>query len=146
MNLPNAITIARSTVDDFTPSDQVDFIQDSLVKELDKLFTQAIDTKMWNETNESTISEVTTTVCFQAVKKTNLSSLTVGNPATSPLINLDDLRFYDRILSQAQITDLYSGNIYYNLPTTLTKYNNDPSNTTYQFEVVDEPQKIISHY
>ena len=44
---------------------------------------------------------------------------------------------------QMTVFEIYTG---YNLPTTLTKYNNDPSNTTYQFEVVDEPQKIISHY
>jgi hypothetical protein len=60
--------------------------------------------------------------------------------------NLDDLRMYNRVLSQAQITELYAGNPYYNLPTALTRYNTDPTNTQYQFEVVDEEQKLINRY
>jgi hypothetical protein len=59
---------------------------------------------------------------------------------------MDDLRFYDRVLSQAQINELYAGNPYYNFPTALTRYNTDPTNTTYQFEVIYAEQKIISHY
>ena len=45
--------------------------------------------------------------------------------------NLDDMRFYNKVLNQAEINDVYS----YNDPRTL-----------YQFEVVDAEQKIISHY
>ena len=60
--------------------------------------------------------------------------------------NLDDLRMYNRVLSQEQINDLYNGNTYYNLPTALTRYNTDPTNTQYQFEVVDEEQKLINRY
>jgi hypothetical protein len=61
--------------------------------------------------------------------------------------NIDDLRVYvGTVLSQAQITELYSGNPYYNFPTVLTRYNTDPIDTQYQFEVVDAEQKIISHY
>jgi hypothetical protein len=60
---------------------------------------------------------------------------------------IDDLRVYTGVvLSQAQITELYAGNPYYNLPTASTRYNTDPTNTTYQFEVMDDEQKIISHY
>ena len=60
--------------------------------------------------------------------------------------NLDDLRMYNRVLSQVQITEIYAGNPYYNLPTALTRYNTDPIDTQYQFEVMDAEQKIISHY
>jgi hypothetical protein len=60
---------------------------------------------------------------------------------------IDDLRIYKKVvLSQTQINDLYNGNTYYNLPTALTRYNTDPTNTTYQFEVVDEEQKLINRY
>ena len=70
--------------------------------------------------------------------KTNLTSLTVGQPSSSSLINLDDLRFYNRVLSQTQITDLYAGNVYYNLPTTNNKYSQVSNlNATYNFEIKD---------
>jgi hypothetical protein len=68
-------------------------------------------------------------------------------PATFYNGCIDDFRIYTgRVLSQAQITELYAGNPYYNLPTALTRYNTDPINTTYQFEIKDEEQKFISHY
>jgi hypothetical protein len=60
---------------------------------------------------------------------------------------IDDLRVYTgNVLSQTQINELYAGNPYYNLPTALTRYNTDPTNTQYQFEVVDEEQKLINRY
>jgi hypothetical protein len=77
--------------------------------------------------------------------------LTIGKygGASSDYFNgyMDDLRVFTGIvLSQAQITELYAGNPYYNFPTALTRYNTNPINTSYQFEVKDEEQKIISHY
>jgi hypothetical protein len=61
--------------------------------------------------------------------------------------NVDDLRIYTGVvLSQAQITEIYAGNPYYNLPTASTRYNTDPIDTQYQFEVVDEEQKLINRY
>jgi hypothetical protein len=60
---------------------------------------------------------------------------------------IDDLRVYTGVvLSQAQINELYAGNTFYYLPTALTRYNTDPTNTQYQFEVVDEEQKLINRY
>jgi hypothetical protein len=60
---------------------------------------------------------------------------------------IDDLRVYTgTVLSQAQINEIYAGNPYYNLPTALTRYNTNPTNTQYQFEVVDEEQKLINRY
>ena len=77
--------------------------------------------------------------------------LTIGKygGASSDYFNgyMDDLRVYTgRVLSQAQITEIYAGNTYYNFPTALTRYNTDPTNTQYQFEVVDEEQKLINRY
>ena len=72
--------------------------------------------------------------------------LSSGTSTLGFIGNLDDLRMYNRVLSQAQINEIYAGNTYYNLPTALTRYNTDPTNTTYQFEVVDEEQKLINRY
>jgi hypothetical protein len=72
--------------------------------------------------------------------------LSSGTSTLGFIGNLDDLRMYNRVLSQAQITELYAGNTFYNLPTALTRYNTDPTNTTYQFEVVDDEQKLINRY
>lgn len=36
--------------------------------------------------------------------------------------NLDDMRFYNRVLSQAQISEIYQNNTFYKLPTINTKY------------------------
>ena len=68
----------------------------------------------------------------------------IGNFYTG---NIDDLRVYTgKVLSQAQINEIYAGNTFYNLPTALTRYNTNPTNTQYQFEVVDEEQKLINRY
>jgi hypothetical protein len=55
----------------------------------------------------------------------------ISTPSFSMIGNLDDMRFYNKVLNQAEINDVYS----YSDPRTL-----------YQFEVVDAGQKIISHY
>ena len=79
-------------------------------------------------------------------ENTNFSIGATNSPVNYFNGNIDDLRTYNKILSQAQITELYAGNPYYNLPTALTRYNTNPTNTQYQFEVVDEEQKLINRY
>lgn len=62
---------------------------------------------------------------------------------------IDDLRIYTGIvLSQAQITELYQNNTFYKFPTAETKYIGTSASTgiTYNFELENEDEKIISHY
>jgi len=54
-----------------------------------------------------------------------MTSLYLGRVPLIGNFNLDDFRMYNRVLSQAQINDLYNGNTYYNLPTINNKYSNN---------------------
>ena len=94
-------------------------------------------------TSNNTISS---TAGLFGYENTNFSIGATNTPANFFNGNIDDFRVYNRVLSQAQITEIYAGNTYYNLPTAPTKYNTEPTNTQYQFEVVDDEQKIINHY
>ena len=63
--------------------------------------------------------------------------------------HMDDLRVYvGKVLSQAQITELYQNNTFYKFPTAETKYIGSSASTgiTYNFELENEDEKIISHY
>ena len=66
----------------------------------------------------------------------------------SMISNLDDVRFYNRVLTQAQITEIYQNNTFYKFPTAETKYIGSSASTgiTYNFELENEDEKIISHY
>jgi hypothetical protein len=75
-----------------------------------------------------------------------ITGLTLSNGSSGYTGFLDDFRIYNRVLSQTQVNDLYQGNTFYNFSAASTRYNTNPTNTTYQFEVVDDEQKIISHY
>ena len=58
-----------------------------------------------------------------------MTSLQLGNAAVSALINLDDMQFYDKILTQDEINDVFYGRIYnQNVITRLCTSTND--NTT----------------
>jgi len=88
----------------------------------------------------------TTTGNWNATGITYFSLSSTTSAILSFFGNLDDLRMYNYVLSPTQIGEIYAGSPVYNFPTISTKYNTDPTNTQYQFEVKDDEQKIISHY
>ena len=77
-----------------------------------------------------------------------ITTFNISFSSLSMVGNLDDVRFYNRVLSQAQITELYQNNTFYKFPTTETKYIGSSASTgiTYNFELENEDEKIISHY